>query len=152
MLQEKEGVPTKEIVIDTPVEFNLDGEGKLAMDIPRRLSRVNGRVSMTLGTHPLPAGIEILREAAEETMLRGRNKKTRKQINKAVLYEKQKGRCAACGIQLPLRHFTLDHVTPRSKGGKDKPSNLILLCMPCNQDKGDRIVCVRDMRRDIEDE
>ncbi|XRQ05598.1 RNA-guided endonuclease IscB [Actinomadura welshii] len=34
----------------------------------------------------------------------------------------------------------IDHVRPRSKGGTDRVSNLVLACVPCNQAKGDRDV------------
>jgi len=31
---------------------------------------------------------------------------------------------------------TIDHVTPRAKGGSNKPSNLVTSCKPCNAAKG----------------
>ncbi len=31
---------------------------------------------------------------------------------------------------------TLDHKMPRSRGGTDDISNIVLACWPCNQDKG----------------
>lgn len=46
--------------------------------------------------------------------------------------------CVYCGITgVPLN---VDHVQPRSKGGSDRVSNLVLACVPCNQAKGDRVV------------
>lgn len=38
-------------------------------------------------------------------------------------------RCAWCGTTNDL---TVDHITPRSKGGTDHPSNLRVLCRPHN--------------------
>ena len=32
---------------------------------------------------------------------------------------------------------TIDHVKPRSKGGNDEYSNLVVACFPCNQRKAD---------------
>ncbi|MFI6577822.1 RNA-guided endonuclease IscB [Nocardiopsis sp. NPDC050513] len=43
--------------------------------------------------------------------------------------------CVYCGAQgVPLN---IDHVYPRSKGGSDRVSNLVLACVDCNQAKGD---------------
>ncbi|WP_017590069.1 RNA-guided endonuclease IscB [Nocardiopsis ganjiahuensis] len=46
--------------------------------------------------------------------------------------------CVYCGAtNVPLN---LDHVYPRSRGGSDRVSNLVLACVPCNQTKADRPV------------
>ena len=46
--------------------------------------------------------------------------------------------CVYCGAtNTPLN---LDHVHPRSRGGSDRVSNLVLACVPCNQTKNDRPV------------
>ncbi len=47
--------------------------------------------------------------------------------------------CAGCGKRSPYRAlFHIDHVYPRSRGGKTTEVNLQLLCRPCNLAKGDR--------------
>ncbi len=52
------------------------------------------------------------------------------------LLEKWGRRCAYCGkAGVPLQ---IEHLTPRSRGGSDRVSNLTLACAPCNQTKGDR--------------
>jgi 5-methylcytosine-specific restriction endonuclease McrA len=43
--------------------------------------------------------------------------------------------CGATGVPL-----NIDHVRPRSRGGSDRVSNLVLSCVPCNQAKGNRPV------------
>lgn len=44
--------------------------------------------------------------------------------------------CAYCGKQgVP---FELDHQVPRSRGGSDRASNLVLACHDCNQAKGNQ--------------
>nr|WP_305037073.1 RNA-guided endonuclease IscB [Nocardiopsis sp. Huas11] len=46
--------------------------------------------------------------------------------------------CAYCGAtNTPLN---IDHVHPRSWGGSDRVSNLVLSCVPCNQGKDDQPV------------
>ncbi|MFO1432780.1 MAG: RNA-guided endonuclease IscB [Candidatus Competibacteraceae bacterium] len=52
------------------------------------------------------------------------------------LLEKWHRRCAYCGkANVPLE---IEHLTPRSRGGSDRVSNLTLACTPCNQKKGHR--------------
>ncbi|MFE2287531.1 RNA-guided endonuclease IscB [Streptomyces sp. NPDC059443] len=46
--------------------------------------------------------------------------------------------CIYCGITgVPLN---IDHVHPRSRGGSDRVSNLVLACVPCNEAKSNRPV------------
>lgn len=44
-------------------------------------------------------------------------------------------KCAYCG-RGDLT-FTLDHVIPKSKGGRDTWENLVTACLPCNNKKSD---------------
>lgn len=62
----------------------------------------------------------------------------RYQSYKHTLYGLQEGKCNGCEVLFPFRNLTIDHITPRSKGGTDDPDNLQLLCGACNSTKGDR--------------
>ena len=55
---------------------------------------------------------------------------------KHTLYGLQEGACNGCLSWFPFRNMTLDHKTPRSKGGTDTDDNLQLLCGACNSKKG----------------
>ena len=66
---------------------------------------------------------------------------------KAVL-QRDQYTCGYCGITLgqkqrgrTLTHqsFTVDHILPISRGGKNTWSNTICACSPCNQKKGSRL-------------
>jgi 5-methylcytosine-specific restriction endonuclease McrA len=61
------------------------------------------------------------------------------------LLARDKGRCGFCNVKVVLREgcddnrpnvATIDHITPRSMGGGDDDSNLILACQMCNKLKG----------------
>jgi 5-methylcytosine-specific restriction endonuclease McrA len=46
--------------------------------------------------------------------------------------------CQFCGRMLPAAQLTLDHVVPRSRGGRSCWENLVASCYNCNNRKGDR--------------
>ncbi len=55
---------------------------------------------------------------------------------RAYLLEKCGRQCVYCGQRdVP---FEIEHVRPRSRGGSDRVSNLVLSCHGCNQKKGDQ--------------
>ena len=47
-------------------------------------------------------------------------------------------RCQYCGKKGTPFDLTLDHVMPRSRGGKTLAENLVAACQTCNNRKGDR--------------
>ncbi len=46
--------------------------------------------------------------------------------------------CQFCGAAFPSSELTLDHVVPRSRGGRSSWENLVACCYRCNNNKGDR--------------
>lgn len=48
-------------------------------------------------------------------------------------------RCQYCGKKLPASQLSLDHVTPRSRGGRSGWGNVVTACTPCNTKKGGRL-------------
>lgn len=53
------------------------------------------------------------------------------------LYIEQKGLCAYCSKRL-RGQYDVEHVLPLSRGGSNYPSNLALVCDPCNTSKGNK--------------
>jgi 5-methylcytosine-specific restriction endonuclease McrA len=47
-------------------------------------------------------------------------------------------RCQYCNQELSNDEQTLDHVIPKSRGGKSTWENLVLCCRPCNRRKADQ--------------
>lgn len=56
-------------------------------------------------------------------------------LNRNNLFKRDKGECQYCGSK---KQLTIDHVVPRSKGGKTNWNNLITACHRCNVQKGDK--------------
>ncbi len=54
---------------------------------------------------------------------------------KQKVYEKQKGKCAQCKKEFPLKEMEADHVTPWHEGGKTDEKNCQLLCKEDNRRK-----------------
>ena len=66
----------------------------------------------------------------------GRKRPSLKQW-KELLHPKQNGKCMYCGNKIPEGDGTVDHKMPFSRGGKETPANMQLLCGKCNSRKGD---------------
>jgi 5-methylcytosine-specific restriction endonuclease McrA len=47
-------------------------------------------------------------------------------------------RCQYCGDRRAAAELTLDHITPRSRGGRSAAENLVTACVACNTRKGSR--------------
>ena len=55
-------------------------------------------------------------------------------MSRQNIFRRDGGTCQYCGTNKDL---TLDHVVPRSKGGKSTWTNLVTACKKCNSIKGD---------------
>jgi 5-methylcytosine-specific restriction endonuclease McrA len=51
---------------------------------------------------------------------------------------RDEGRCQYCSRRISLKNFTLDHVVPKSTGGKTVWTNVVACCYECNQKKGNQ--------------
>lgn len=49
------------------------------------------------------------------------------------VYNKNRGICGICGGPVSSTNFTVDHIVPLSRGGKNEPSNYQLACEKCNK-------------------
>jgi 5-methylcytosine-specific restriction endonuclease McrA len=59
-------------------------------------------------------------------------------LNKKNLYARDGGQCQYCAKHMGMSSATIDHVHPRSKGGRNVWENVALACGDCNYTKGDR--------------
>lgn len=57
--------------------------------------------------------------------------------SRALIYKRDNNTCQYCGS---TRKLTIDHVVPRSKGGSDDWTNLVVACSSCNTKKGDTLL------------
>jgi 5-methylcytosine-specific restriction endonuclease McrA len=54
------------------------------------------------------------------------------------LFKRDRYTCQYCGDQPGPESLTIDHVLPKSRGGKSEWSNCVLACLGCNAKKADR--------------
>lgn len=57
-------------------------------------------------------------------------------LNKSTILARDNYTCVYCGDP----GFTIDHVFPKSKGGKNTWDNMVASCQPCNSRKADRLI------------
>lgn len=59
-------------------------------------------------------------------------------FNRRNIYARDSNRCQYCGKKFPTTDLSLDHVKPKSQGGKSSWENIVCCCLKCNVRKGGR--------------
>ncbi len=59
-------------------------------------------------------------------------------FNRRNLFARDNNTCQYCGKRYGTSNLSLDHVTPRSLGGKSTWDNIVCACLKCNVRKGGR--------------
>jgi len=95
---------------------------------------LDGNAILRSPTFSLPAPSVVRLKEYIDIRARQRRSASKRQ---AILM-RDKFRCQYCGIKGTPFELTLDHITPRSRGGSTEPENLCASCFVCNQRKGDR--------------
>tara|TARA_B100000131_G_C18120573_1_gene612755 strand:- start:755 stop:1288 length:534 start_codon:yes stop_codon:yes gene_type:complete len=54
------------------------------------------------------------------------------------VFQRDHNVCQYCSVKFTDKELTLDHILPKSRGGKNTWDNLVAACKKCNQKKGDR--------------
>jgi CRISPR/Cas system Type II protein with McrA/HNH and RuvC-like nuclease domain len=56
-------------------------------------------------------------------------------VNRQKVFKRDEYQCVYCGSQ---KELTIDHVQPRSRGGRNTWTNLVTCCSKCNHKKGNK--------------
>lgn len=60
-------------------------------------------------------------------------------LNRRNIFARDENSCQYCGKRFSTSELTLDHIVPRSRGGKSSWKNLVCACVDCNVRKGGRL-------------
>lgn len=59
-------------------------------------------------------------------------------FNRRNLFARDRNHCQYCGRKQPTSELSLDHIIPRSLGGRSTWTNIVCACTKCNVKKGGR--------------
>ena len=59
-------------------------------------------------------------------------------FNRRNIFARDHNQCQYCGKKFPMPELSLDHVIPRSQGGRTTWENIVCACVACNVRKGGR--------------
>jgi len=92
---------------------------------------IDYQIKTPKGKYSLPAVLMLIQYVFTPKQS---NIPTRKNI-----FKRDKWTCQYCGMKSRNTHnLTIDHVTPKSRGGDSSWTNLTTACGPCNTKKGNR--------------
>jgi 5-methylcytosine-specific restriction endonuclease McrA len=111
-----------------------------AIDVQYRLYEFEDWAALSTASHDCVHTIDrpirvprVVVLSAYEYLPRGRVRFSRLNI-----YARDHDTCQYCTRRLPRSELNLDHVVPRSQGGKTSWENVVCSCVPCNLRKGGR--------------
>ena len=67
-------------------------------------------------------------------------------FNRRNIFARDGNRCQYCGKKFPLSELSIDHVIPKSRGGKTSWTNVACACTGCNKHKAGRTPKEANMR------
>jgi len=67
-------------------------------------------------------------------------------LTRRLVYARDQYTCQYCGGHFNASQLTMDHVLPKSRGGKKTWENIVTACRRCNQRKGNRTPAEAHMR------
>lgn len=93
------------------------------------LATYDEEVSSPSVTWRLPAVLRYRRQAPSRSH--------RIRFSRANVFLRDRHCCQYCERKFPASQLTLDHVVPRSQGGRRVWDNIVTACRPCNAKKAD---------------
>jgi len=70
--------------------------------------------------------------------MHSRRRSRQVRFSRSGVYIRDGFKCQYCSKKFKYEELTLDHVTPRSKGGQTTYQNTVAACKKCNNEKGDK--------------
>ena len=96
-------------------------------------SWIDGAIKYASGVMNFPAVIR-LKYLIKKSFSR------RPPFSRRAVFKRDKNECQYCGQHLNSDSITIDHITPRSRGGKSTFENCVTSCKTCNKRKGHKSI------------
>lgn len=92
------------------------------------------------GTYPFVSTVRYKIAVPEIIVLRNYDRLPIREVkySRQTVFDAFARTCAYCGEIFDVKNLTIDHVIPRSKGGKTTFVNVVASCRSCNFHKADR--------------
>lgn len=107
-------------------------------------------------TKPVPPKIEFISDEEVQRIIQSRQSARAKKLSRFRILERDHFRCVYCGVSSVGNETVklhLDHIMPRSKGGKDIASNLATACGYCNIGKQAKLLdfeTLKELRTEVD--
>jgi len=116
------------------INYNFDSWAEIS-DLRKQLEEL-GELDDVIYTERLTLIIpSVIRLIHYDRMPRSTLKLTRRNV-----YIRDNSTCQYCGKKLPTDKLNLDHVVPKSRGGKNTWENLVCSCFKCNGKKAGKLL------------
>ena len=70
-------------------------------------------------------------------------------FNRYNIFKRDRSECQYCMKAFPRNELTIDHVHPKSLGGKTVWENVVCCCIKCNRRKGNKLLQDTDMKLSV---
>ena len=116
---------------------NWDDAAKLAKTAENRVMR-GGRVTLVMP--------EVIVFKEYKGVGYKVNMTRRPSFSRRNLFIRDRNTCQICGHRFKTDDLTMDHVIPKSKGGKVTWKNIVLACQSCNNRRGNKSLAEAGMK------
>ena len=92
-------------------------------------------IGTTSGVIPMPAIIRFKNGVYAHQWIKHTK---RFKLSRKNLWIRDACKCQYCGYDIDMKHYEMEHVIPKSRGGKTIWENVVVSCSACNKQKGAR--------------
>jgi len=90
-------------------------------------------IGTTSGTIPMPEIIRFKNGAYAHQWIKNAQ---RLKLSRKNLWMRDACKCQYCGCDVGMKHYEMEHVIPKSRGGMTVWENVVVSCSTCNKKKG----------------
>lgn len=128
------GTPVRWIDVETAAGYYANG--KVRWELGENRTVLHGGLNRGSGVRSSLSLAAII--AVDGPRHRHARGEERAPLSRAMLFNRDRLVCAYCGGRFGALQLEMEHVIPRSLGGRSVWQNLVSACRACNQRKGNR--------------